>query len=153
MKLKYSIPALLILVVSLVTIKNCRSSNDSVVFKKNIVTTNDCLFCKIATYLEPAKVIAENDDVIVFESIHPRYPSHWLIIPKKHIKDLKSTQPEDTLLLGKLLAAAGSLGRQLESPGAFNIQINEGAQAGQTVFHLHLHFYSQSKLTTHSPKI
>jgi len=153
MKLVYSIPVLLILIVSLVTIKNCRSSNDSVVFKKNIATTSDCVFCKIATHLEPAKVIAGNDDVIVFESIHPRYPSHWLIIPKKHITDLKSAQPEDTLLLGKLLAAAGALGRQLESPGAFNIQINEGAQAGQTVFHLHLHFYSQSKLTTQSPKI
>jgi histidine triad (HIT) family protein len=153
MKLRYLIGFLCVALISLVTIKSCRSSNDTVVFNKNITTTSDCLFCKIAAHLEPAKVIAENDDVIVFESIHPRYPSHWLIIPKKHIKDLKSAQPEDTLLLGKLLATAGALGRQLESPGAFNIQINEGSQAGQTVFHLHLHFYSQYTLTTNSPKI
>ena len=114
--------------------RSCRSSNDSAVSYKNILTTNDCVFCRIAAHLEPAKIIAENDDVIVFESIYPRYPSHWLIIPKKHIKDLKSAQPEDTLLLGKLLAVAGALGRQLESPGAFNIQINEGAQAGKRYF-------------------
>ena len=156
MKLKYlfGIGASFILLLSLISIKSCISEpNQKHVVDAKAAAIKNCLFCKIVAGQEPAKVIAQNDDVMVFESIRPRYPSHWLIVPKKHIQDLKSAMPEDTLLLGKLLAAAGALGRQLEEPKAFNIQINEGAQAGQTVFHLHLHFYSQSKLATNQPKI
>lgn len=154
MKIRYLISILTVVLVSLITIKSCNSSNDRVSIASHPqVAIHDCIFCKIIAGTEPAKVIAQNDDVIVFESIRPRYPSHWLIIPKKHIHDLKSTTSADIEILGKLLKAAGDLGKQLQDPQAFNIAINEGAQAGQTVFHLHLHFYSQSKLATSTPKI
>ena len=119
----------------------------------SLVIAADCLFCNIVNRSEPAKVIAENNDVMVFESLRPRYPSHWLIIPKKHIQDTKSTKPEDQKVLGSLLLAAGTLGKQLDGAQAYNLQINEGSQAGQTVFHLHLHFYSQNKLIAKDPKI
>ena len=150
MKLRYiiSITFLTLAASGFLIINNCNSATQS-----DSYAQAHCVFCKIVAGQEPAKVIAENEDVLVFQSIAPRYPSHWLIIPKKHIKDLKSAQPDDTLVLGKLLKAAGDLGKQLQEPKAFNIQINEGAQAGQTVFHLHLHFHSQSKLATNNPKI
>ena len=115
--------------------------------------SNNCLFCNIIKGTEPAKIVAENDDILVFESIRPRHPSHWLIIPKKHIPNLKSAQPEDRPFLGKMLSAAGALGKQLQEPKAFNLQINEGSQAGQTVFHIHVHFYSDSALATPAPTI
>jgi histidine triad (HIT) family protein len=154
MKLRYLIGIVCIAVLSLVTIKSCNSSNDRVsISSRPQVAIQDCLFCKIVAGIEPSKIIAQNDDVIVFESIRPRYPSHWLMIPKKHIQDLKSITKTDIQILGKLLKAAGDLGNQLQDPKAFNIQINEGATAGQTVFHLHLHFYSESKLATNSPQI
>ena len=154
MKLRYLIGILCIAVLSLITIKSCNSSNDRVSIPSHSqITVQNCLFCKIVAGIEPSKIIAQNDDVIVFESIRPRYPSHWLIIPKKHIQDLKSATSADIELLGKLLKAAGDLGDQLQEPKAFNIAINEGASAGQTVFHLHLHFYSHSKLATNSPQI
>ena len=116
-------------------------------------SSTNCLFCNIVSGIAPSRKIAENDDVLIFESVRPRYPSHFLIIPKKHIKDLKSAQLIDLEILGKLLMAAHALGTQLAAPQAFNIAINEGSQAGQTVFHLHLHFHSQSKLITNKPAI
>jgi histidine triad (HIT) family protein len=92
-------------------------------------------------------VIAENDDIIVIESIRPRYASHWLIIPKKHIENIKAAQPEDQVLLGKLMLAAQKLSKQLQAPGDFQFNINNGAHAGQTVFHMHVHFLSASAQT------
>lgn len=154
MKLRYLIIILSVALISLVTIKSCNSNNDRVsIASHSQVAVQDCLFCKIVAGIEQSKIIAQNDDVIVFESIRPAYPSHWLIIPKKHMTDLKSASSADIEILGKLLKATGDLGNQLQEPKAFNIQINEGASAGQTVFHLHLHFYSQSKLATNSPQI
>jgi histidine triad (HIT) family protein len=110
--------------------------------------TDDCIFCKIIRGAEPAKIIAENNDVLVFESIRPQHQSHWLIIPKKHIKDLKAITDADTTMMGKLLQAAGTLVKQLQKPQACNLALNEGKEAGQTVFHLHIHFYSDSSLLT-----
>jgi histidine triad (HIT) family protein len=114
---------------------------------------HDCVFCNIIRGTEPAKIIAENNDVLVFESIHPRHASHWLIIPKKHIKDLKSVTDADVLMVGKLLQAAGTLANQLQKPQACNIALNEGKEAGQTVFHMHIHFYSDSSLLTKKPTL
>lgn len=154
MKIRYLIGCLSIVLISLTTIKSYNSSNDQVAITSHPqVAAQDCLFCKIIAGTESAKIIAQNDDVIVFESIRPRHPSHWLIIPKKHIQDLKSATLVDVEMLGKLLKAAGDLGNQLQEPQAFNIAINEGSSAGQMVFHLHLHFYSHSKLATAAPKI
>lgn len=154
MKLRYLIGIVCIAVLSLITIRSCNSSNDRVSIPSHPqITVRNCIFCKIVAGIEPSKIIAQNDDVIVFESIRPRYPSHWLIIPKKHIQDLKSATKTDIQILGTLLKAAGDLGDQLQESKAFNVQINEGAQAGQTVFHLHLHFYSHSKLANNSSQI
>lgn len=112
----------------------------------------DCTFCNINARTEHATIIAENKDVLVFESIRPRYPSHWLIVPKKHVENVKSAAT-DNVLLGKLFAAAGALGKQLDGTQSFNLHVNEGSDAGQTVFHLHVHFYSHNKLKVKNPQI
>lgn len=111
----------------------------------------NCLFCQIVNHQAPAKIIAENKDVMVFESIRPMYPSHWIIIPKKHEDDMKSMTDEG--LMGKIFMAASDLAKQLGGAQAFNLQVNNGTSAGQTVFHFHVHFKSQDKLITASPKI
>lgn len=113
----------------------------------------NCLFCRIASRQEPAKIIAENDDVLVFESIRPVYESHWIIIPKKHFPDIKSATPADSIIIGNVFMAASDLGKQLDGAQAFNLQVNNGAAAGQTVFHFHVHFKSRNKLITNLPKI
>lgn len=110
-----------------------------------------CIFCDIVNHTSPAQIVAENDDVLVFESINKRYPSHWLIIPKKHVPDIKSMTDED--LMGKVFMAASDLGKQLDGAQAFNLQVNNGKSAGQTVFHFHVHFTSQNKLKTAKPII
>ena len=110
-----------------------------------------CVFCDIVNHNAPASIVAENNDVLVFKSIHQRYPSHWLIIPKPHVLDIKSMTNEQ--LMGKVFMAASDLGKQLDGDQSFNLQVNNGASAGQTVFHFHVHFTSQNKLRTSNPKI
>jgi histidine triad (HIT) family protein len=112
-----------------------------------------CIFCDIVNRQAPAKIIAENDDVLVFESIRPIHPTHCLIVPKKHLPDLKSARASDIELIGKVFMAASDLGKQLDGAQAFNLQINNGAGAGQTVFHFHVHFTSPNTLTTPAPRI
>ena len=65
-------------------------------------------------------------------------------VPKKHIVNIKDLQPEDAVLPLELMTAAQKLSKQLKAPGDFQFNINNGAQAGQTVFHMHVHFLSNS---------
>ena len=112
-----------------------------------------CTFCDIRDGKLPAKIIAQNTEVMVIESIRPMQPSHWLIIPKTHIPDLQSATDAQEIILGRILMAASKLSKQLERPGHFNLIINNGANAGQTIFHLHAHFYSQNTLAVINPQI
>lgn len=99
-----------------------------------------CLFCKMVKREIQAKVVFEDDDVLAFHDIHPQAPMHVLVIPKRHVASLAESKPEDEALLGKLMMAAR---RAAEETGiaqsGFRVVINSGAQAGQSVFHLHLH--------------
>ena len=100
--------------------------------------TADCIFCKIAQGAIPAKTLYEDDDIIAFWDISPQAPKHFLIIPKLHVSGPSALSPEHDGLIGLLLRKAGELARD-NGIEDFRYVINNGAEAGQTVFHLHLH--------------
>jgi len=106
----------------------------------------DCIFCKIISGEIPAEKIAENDSLIVIKDITPKAPVHFLIIPKKHIKDLVSLEKADAALLGEVGLMAKELSKKLSGSQAFQLVTNCGADAGQSVFHLHFHFLSGKKI-------
>ena len=107
---------------------------------------SDCLFCKIVEKQIPAKLEYEDDRVLVFHDINPQAPTHLLIIPKKHIAQVNHMSEKDSELLGSVVYRAQEVAKQkgLED---FRLVFNNGAEAGQTVFHIHLHLLSGRKMT------
>lgn len=99
----------------------------------------DTVFGKIIAGEIPADKLYEDDDCICIKDIAPQAPTHVLLIPKKPIARLADATPEDQALLGKLMVKAGDIARMLGVDEAFRLVVNNGAGAGQTVFHLHLH--------------
>jgi histidine triad (HIT) family protein len=97
-----------------------------------------CLFCRIVAGEIPAKPVLENEHAMAFRDLHPAAPTHILIIPKQHVKDM--TEAEDPALLGHIFALARTvaLAEGLEKKG-YRLVVNTGADAGQSVFHLHVH--------------
>lgn len=99
-----------------------------------------CIFCNIIAHQAPAEIIAENERIMVIKDIEPTAPIHYLIIPKKHIPDIVSLEKDDQMLAGEMLLMAKQLSSQLPGAQAFRLMVNNGADAGQTIFHLHIHF-------------
>jgi histidine triad (HIT) family protein len=106
----------------------------------------ETLFEKIINREIPADIIYEDDASIVIKDIHPQAPTHLLIIPKKVIPKLSDSKKEDQEVLGHLMLVAGKVAEQLNLENTFRIVINNGAKAGQSVFHLHLHLLSGRSL-------
>jgi histidine triad (HIT) family protein len=97
------------------------------------------LFSKIIAREIPADIVYEDEHCLAFRDINPQAPIHVLLIPKREIPKLADAAADDQALLGHLLLAAGRVARQLGVGEAFRLVVNNGAGAGQTVFHLHLH--------------
>jgi histidine triad (HIT) family protein len=99
-----------------------------------------CLFCKIASKQIPANIVFEDDDLLAFHDINKVAPTHILVIPKQHITSMNDATPEHQALLGKLMLAGK---RAAEIAGidksGYRLVINTGADAGQSVHHVHLH--------------
>ncbi|MBN2575823.1 MAG: histidine triad nucleotide-binding protein [Deltaproteobacteria bacterium] len=101
---------------------------------------SDCLFCKICEGKIPATITYRDDDVVAFQDIGPKAPFHQLVIPTRHIASLTQAKPEDAALLGKLMLVASKLaGEAGHGNSGFRVVMNAGPDAGQTVFHVHLH--------------
>ena len=102
--------------------------------------SENCLFCKIIKGEIPSKKIYEDDDVFAFYDIAPQAPVHFLVVPKRHISTIMDMQPTDCELVGKMLYRAQLIAKELgiEESGT-RFVFNCKADAGQTVFHIHLH--------------
>ena len=99
---------------------------------------DDCLFCRIIRNEIPAKVVAKTDDCIAFRDINPQAPSHVLIIPREHIPSL--SQLRDPEVVGRMAMLAAEIAKQEGiAESGYRTVINTNADAGQTVFHIHMH--------------
>jgi len=107
---------------------------------------SDCIFCKIIEGKIPSKKIYEDDYVFAFEDIHPQVKSHILFVPKKHISDITAISDNETLnkIYDAIRKTAKKLG--IEKSG-YRVCVNNGLDAGQTVFHLHFHLLGGQRLS------
>jgi histidine triad (HIT) family protein len=97
-----------------------------------------CLFCRIARGEVPAKLVAETEQCVAFRDINPQAPVHVLVIPREHVASLNDAG--DPALVGRLALLAAEIARREGIAGSgYRTVINTNADAGQTVFHIHLH--------------
>ncbi len=101
---------------------------------------SECIFCRIAAGRAPARVVCQDDEAVAFHDLHPQAPVHLLVIPRRHVESVNAAVPTDRDLLGHLLLVAAQAARSAGlGAGGYRIVTNCGADAGQSVFHLHLH--------------
>lgn len=100
---------------------------------------SDCIFCRIISKEIPASFFYKDDKIVAFKDINPKAPVHILIVPVKHIVSLRGTNEEDKVLLGEIMYRASKIAVELGISEGFKIVINNGKEAGQLVFHLHVH--------------
>lgn len=109
----------------------------------------NCLFCKIVAGKIPSKIVYEDDDIFVFDDIHPWAPVHFLMIPKVHIPSMAHVGPEHEALLGRMMVLAPKLALQAGCnpfpEGGFRILCNTGDEGRQEVHHLHIHVMGGSR--------
>jgi len=105
------------------------------------------IFGKIINKEIPANIVYEDEHCLAFRDINPQAPTHVLLIPKKEIPRLADATAEDVPLLGHMMVAAGKIAAQLGVGDAFRLVVNNGAEVGQSVFHLHLHILGGRRMT------
>jgi len=99
----------------------------------------NCLFCKIVRREIDAKEVLRDEHVVAFHDLNPQAPTHILVIPTAHAEHLSDFARQGNVpAAARLLAAAAELGTRF-GPGGYRVVMNEGADAGQSVFHLHAH--------------
>jgi histidine triad (HIT) family protein len=107
----------------------------------------DCLFCKIIAGQIPASLVHQDDRVVAFKDINPQAPMHVLVVPRRHISSLNELGTEDDGLIGEMVRRAATLAREHgHSEGGYRTVFNCNADAGQTVFHIHLHVLGGRRL-------
>lgn len=104
------------------------------------------IFQKIIDKEIPSEILYEDDLCVVIKDIAPKAPVHLLVIPKKLITKLSESSDEDSQLLGHLMTIVKKMAKEFEIDDAFNVVINNGENAGQTVFHLHIHILGGGKV-------
>jgi len=100
----------------------------------------DCLFCKIINGDIPSNLEYESENIVAFRDINPQAPTHILIIPREHIETLNDVRNKQQGVLGEMQLAASKLAKKEEiNIGGFRTVFNCNGDAGQSVFHIHLH--------------
>ena len=108
---------------------------------------SDCLFCKIVGKEIPTKLEFESDSLIAFHDINPQAPTHLLVVPKKHIARVSETDSSDGALIGELVLTARDIAKKKGLENGYRLVFNNGPEAGQTVFHVHLHLLGGRRMT------
>jgi histidine triad (HIT) family protein len=107
-----------------------------------------CLFCRIIAREIPAAIVFEDDRMIAFNDINPQAPTHVLIVPKRHIETLNALEPGDDQLVGELARRAAAIASERGfSERGYRVVFNTNREAGQTVFHIHLHLLGGRPMT------
>lgn len=108
----------------------------------------ETIFSKILRREIPARVVFEDDRCLAFHDINPQAPVHVLVIPKKPLTSVDEVGVEDEALVGHLVRVAGQVAQELGlGEAGYRLVVNNGAAAGQTVFHLHIHVLGGRTLT------
>jgi len=108
----------------------------------------DCLFCRIAAGDIPADIVHADERMIAFRDINPQAPMHVLVVPRRHIATLDDLCPDDDQLVGEMMRRAAALARESGyADRGYRTVFNCNAEAGQTVFHIHLHVIGGRSLT------
>jgi histidine triad (HIT) family protein len=101
---------------------------------------SDCLFCRIVSREIPASIVYEDERVLAFNDINPQASTHVLVIPKRHIPTLSDLTAEDDAIVGEVVRRAAAIAAERGiAAGGFRTVFNTNRDAGQTVFHVHLH--------------
>ena len=107
----------------------------------------DCLFCKIIAGELPSKKLYEDDKIFAFYDIAPIAPVHFLVIPKQHIQSVDEINGENSELVAYIFAKIGELAKLAGIENGYRVISNCGADAGQTVPHLHFHVIGGKELS------
>lgn len=109
---------------------------------------DDCVFCNIINRTIEAKILMENDDLIVINDILPKAPVHMLVIPKKHILSINHLDNQDAALAGKMIEAAQQMAKSSGiADKGYRLVFNVGKDGGQVIPHLHLHLLGGKKFS------
>lgn len=112
-------------------------------------TDPDCLFCKIAAGEIPSTKVYEDENVLAFRDIAPQAPVHILVIPKEHIASAGEIDESNSHMAAHCLEAVAKIAKQEHLSGGFRVISNCGADAGQTVPHLHFHILAGKTMSEH----
>jgi histidine triad (HIT) family protein len=108
----------------------------------------DCVFCRIAASDIPAQLIYQDDRVVAFRDLNPQAPVHVLLIPREHVVSVAESDAGHEPLFGSLFSAAREVARaEGVEQGGYRLVLNSGADAGQSVLHLHLHLLGGRRMT------
>ena len=108
----------------------------------------DCLFCKIVAGQIPGSIVYEDQELVAFKDINPQAPLHVLIVPRQHIETLNDLRVVDDALVGSMVRCAAALAKKNGyADRGYRTVFNCNREAGQTVFHIHLHLLAGRSLT------
>jgi len=109
---------------------------------------NECLFCAIVEGSVKAQIVYQDDQVLAFKDIAPKAPVHILIIPRKHLAGVSNVTDQDRAVIGRIFEIAAQLARQQGiADSGYRIVVNSGADAGQSVLHLHYHLLGGRRMS------
>jgi len=109
---------------------------------------SDCLFCGVVEGKIKGNIVYQDDSVVAFKDINPKAPVHVLIIPRRHVAGVLDLKADDGAVIGHIFVIAARLAREQGiADSGFRVVVNSGADAGQSVFHLHYHLLGGRRMT------